>query len=430
MKNSTLIVATVAMLLVPATGMAQFSKAQTMQVKKVQMALEKVFGKKDKVKKADEIEADLQPGTVKSYKYNNGSYSYEMTTNYTYNTLGNVVTEKQWSDENGMVQILANEYDNVEPDFVTKTTATIYETPASTTPYSETVELRRDVTRNDKGQVTQVENWTANDTNTGLELDSKVTFEYGADGKANKISTTEYDSEEGDMTITMNNIVWEEYNGDLLSIFGSDNLDNIFMEPDNLLKSADLEMTLDDMTVIGSATGTYTDNKSELTMSFYMFGMSVMDMTISMETTDDNGSFVSNITTSSMGESADLVSTEVVCNDKGDVVKNTSYSGTGDARKIVESNEYEYSYNSTTGLIDYTIVSDYDTDTKAYQPLYKLEYSDYVDVTGINGVAANTADGKTAVYNMQGMCVGNSLHNQPSGMYIMKQGGKSVKVIK
>lgn len=131
-----------------------------------------------------------------------------------------------------------------------------------------------------------------------------------------------------------------------------------------------------------------------------------------------------------MGESADLVSTEVVCNDKGDVVKNTSYSGTGDARKIVESNEYEYSYNSTTGLIDYTIVSDYDTDTKAYQPLYKLEYSDYVDVTGINGVAANTADGKTAVYNMQGMCVGNSLHNQPSGMYIMKQGGKSVKVIK
>lgn len=216
----------------------------------------------------------------------------------------------------------------------------------------------------------------------------------------------------------------------MLSIFGSDNLDNIFMEPDNLLKSADLEMTLDDMTVIGSATGTYTDNKSELTMSFYMFGMSVMDMTISMETTDDNGSFVSNITTSSMGESADLVSTEVVCNDKGDVVKNTSYSGTGDARKIVESNEYEYSYNSTTGLIDYTIVSDYDTDTKAYQPLYKLEYSDYVDVTGINGVAANTADGKTAVYNMQGMCVGNSLHNQPSGMYIMKQGGKSVKVIK
>ena len=134
MKNSTLIAATVAMLLVPATGMAQFSKAQTMQVKKVQMALEKVFGKKDKVKKADEIEADLQPGTVKSYKYNNGSYSYEMTTNYTYNTLGNVVTEKQWSDENGMVQILANEYDNVEPDFVTKTTATIYETPASTTP--------------------------------------------------------------------------------------------------------------------------------------------------------------------------------------------------------------------------------------------------------------------------------------------------------
>lgn len=94
MKNSTLIAATAAMLLVPATGMAQLSKAQTMQVKKVQMALEKVFGKKDKVKKADEIEADLQPGTVKSYKYNNGSYSYEMTTNYTYNTLGNVVTEK------------------------------------------------------------------------------------------------------------------------------------------------------------------------------------------------------------------------------------------------------------------------------------------------------------------------------------------------
>lgn len=49
--------------------------------------------------------------------------------------------------------------------------------------------------------------------------------------------------------------------------------------------------------------------------------------------------------------------------------------------------------------------------------------------SGINTVPSQSATG-SAVYNLQGLKVGDSLKGLPVGIYIVKQGGKSFKVVK
>lgn len=427
MNKSTLTAALAAIMLVPCTGMAQLSKTQTALLKKAQTTLKTFWGKRSHaIKKTEENTDDMLPGTVKRYEYKKGNYEYQTTTDYTYDNLGNVLSSKEWSGNEGMVQILQYEYDKVETDFVTKVTGTTYETMSSTVPYYEYVSKRVDVTRNSKGQVTLVEDWEPNDTNTGLELDSKVTFEYGTDGKASKIAITEYDEESGNMTVTFSDIKWESYNGELLSIFGTGEVDNILFEPDNLIKSAKMEMTEGNITIGGNATGTYSETKSELTISLTMYGsIPVGEIVMSYEITDDNGSYISKNTSTIDGTETETE--ECVYNDNGDMTKETYSDG-----KDFESYEYSYSYNAATGLADYMLASAYNKSTKAYDPSYKLEYSNYVDVTtGISNATATTpGNGKTAIYNAHGIYMGKSFDSLHGGIYIVRQGGKSFKVIK
>lgn len=49
--------------------------------------------------------------------------------------------------------------------------------------------------------------------------------------------------------------------------------------------------------------------------------------------------------------------------------------------------------------------------------------------SGITSMSSQTEAG-SAVYNLQGLKVGDTLKNQPAGIYIVKQGGKSFKVVK
>lgn len=49
--------------------------------------------------------------------------------------------------------------------------------------------------------------------------------------------------------------------------------------------------------------------------------------------------------------------------------------------------------------------------------------------SGITSMPSQTEAGN-AVYNLQGLKVGDTLKNQPAGIYIVKQGGKSFKVVK
>ena len=433
MRTFTSLAVLVAMTILPETGAAQTPQARIAKVKKTATFIGKRLG--DRVSKAilKSAAADSKklPGTTKLYQYNNGDWTYYMTTNCTFDQYGNVSTAKTWSDEKGMMQITTNRYDNVEPTFLVSQTQSTYDSPTATTPTYEFMNKRVDVTRNEKGQVTKVEDWEANDTYTGLELETAVSLEYGSDDKINKIIISSYDDNE-EMKVTLNDVVWKEYNGKILSSIGTD-LENIIADPQNLIESATVEMSVEGMDVKGNLTSDYsTEGKRELSLSMSYFGMTVASCKFYYEQTDDNGSFINRSSISFMGEADEIESVTVKYNDKKDMIEETISEGKSIASlKTSSSTQYDYTYNEETGLADYMILKELDLDTNTYNPNSKYVYSDYKDVaSGISNAAANVNTGKTAVYNTQGMYVGNSTDKLSDGLYIIKQDGKTFKMMK
>ena len=421
------------MTILPETGAAQTPQARIAKVKKTATFIGKRLGDRasKSILKSAAADSKKLPGTTKLYQYNNGDWTYYMTTNCTFDQYGNVSTAKIWSDENGMMQITTNKYDNVETSFLVSQTQSTYDSPTATTPTHEFMNKRVDVTRNEKGQVTKVEDWEANDTYTGLELETAVSLEYGSDDKINKIIISSYDDNE-EMKVTLNDVVWKEYNGKILSTIGTD-LENIIADPQNLIESASAEMSAEGMDVKGNLTSDYsTESKRELTLSMNYYGMPVASYKFYYEQTDDNGSFINRSTISFMGEADEIESITVKYNDKKDMVEETISEGKSIASlKTSSSTLYDYTYNEETGLADYMISKNLDLDTNTYNPNSKYVYSDYQDVaSGISNAAANVNTGKTAVYNTQGMYVGNSADKLSDGLYIIKQDGKTFKIMK
>ena len=421
------------MTILPQTGAAQASQTRIAKVKKAATFIGKRLGDRASkaILKSAAADSKKLPGTTKLYQYNNGDWTYYMTTNCTFDQYGNVSTTKTWSDENGMMQITTNKYDNVETSFLVSQTQSTYDSPTATTPTYEFMNRRVDVTRNEKGQVTKVEDWEANDTYTGLELETAVSLEYGSDDKINKIIISSYDDNE-EMKVTLNDVVWKEYNGKILSTIGTD-LENIIADPQNLIESATVEMSVEGMDVKGNLTSDYsTEGKRELSLSMSYLGMTVASCKFYYEQTDDNGSFINRSSISFMGEADEIESVTVKYNDKKDIVEETISEGKSIASlKTSSSTQYDYTYNEETGLADYMILKELDLDTNTYNPNSKYVYSDYQDVaSGISNAAANVNTGKTAVYNTQGMYVGNSTDKLSDGLYIIKQGGKTFKMMK
>ena len=301
MKTFSSLAVLVAMTILPQTGAAQASQTRIAKVKKAATFIGKRLGDRASkaILKSAAADSKKLPGTTKLYQYNNGDWTYYMTTNCTFDQYGNVSTAKTWSDENGMMQITTNKYDNVETSFLVSQTQSTYDSPTATTPTYEFMNRRVDVTRNKKGQVTKVEDWEANDTYTGLELETAVSLEYGSDDKINKIIISSYDDNE-EMKVTLNDVVWKEYNGKILSTTGTD-LEDFIADLQNLIESASAEMSAEGMDVKGNLTSDYsTEGKRELTLSMNYYGMPVASYKFYYEQSYFYSSFVNRSTISFM----------------------------------------------------------------------------------------------------------------------------------
>lgn len=431
MKHFTLLFLSAMFISAPAASIAQTKVPQAAVIKKTAKAVAKVFNPKrdSKVLKSEIAGKKYLPKTVKQYIYDNNTLEYLTTKTYTYDQYGNVQTFKR-EDASGMIQIVKNTYDTDETSFMTSQTQELYDNPGTTYPDHIYMNKRIDVTRNQKGQVTEFTSYEPNDSYNGLEMESVTTIEYGNDDKANKISITEYD-EDGAIIITFTDIVWETYNGKLLSTL-EDEMDNIVLSADNLIKSASMSMKSNGVELKGNVTSTYTDTERTLNISMIYSGMTIGNITYYYKSLDNNGSYLKKLSSSLMGEDSDVELYKYVYNEKKDLIEETNSEGSSDNDlQIDSSDQYEYSYNESTGLADYAIVKEYNSDSKKYEQKYKLEYCEYNEIaTGINKVLTNTKDGNTAVYNTQGMQVGSSTDNLPNGIYIIKQDGKTFKITK
>ena len=92
---------------------------------------------------------------------------------------------------------------------------------------------------------------------------------------------------------------------------------------------------------------------------------------------------------------------------------------------------HTYEYDEATGEMLSNLYERYNTETQQYEKRTKYVYSQIEDVaTAIEQPSADLADAPTAVYNMQGVYMGTSTTTLPAGIYLVKQGDKTRKVIK
>lgn len=95
--------------------------------------------------------------------------------------------------------------------------------------------------------------------------------------------------------------------------------------------------------------------------------------------------------------------------------------------------EDSYVYDNSNGTVLECERSVYDAEKSVFVPQSKVVYSDYVRYasTGISeaGDAADAQSGPTRVYDLQGRCVGATVKGLPAGVYVVKQGKTTSKVI-
>lgn len=103
----------------------------------------------------------------------------------------------------------------------------------------------------------------------------------------------------------------------------------------------------------------------------------------------------------------------------------------GAALMKVEGNKTEYKYDAAYGdAVRETVVSEYDFDMQDYMPTTKIVVDSYYDMTdGINNVSKGSV-AEASVYNLQGMKLNASELAGGKGLYIVKKGNKTIKIVK
>lgn len=284
---------------------------------------------------------------------------------------------------------------------------------------------KTEIERNADGNVTSFT--TSEYNNDGWYEKVYCQFEYGDKSAEGPTACTiyEYNADSGglDVLLSFTDMVWQKSNGQIL-----DELGDSWMDGDNVIKSAK---------------GTYQGSEVNLTAQQYdnggyqilleMPGDTRVTIALEKNPTDDKGSYKSG-----MFFYVGVVSPETVMfsnvydikyNDHGDMVEKSNYMNEGLEEELVNSDKYEYKYEGEHGEKTEVLWSAYDEESKQYQPLLKNTYDSFAEytTTGLNSVKATDSGKGVEYFNMQGVRVPDM---SQKGIYIVKQGGKTMKVAK
>lgn len=114
----------------------------------------------------------------------------------------------------------------------------------------------------------------------------------------------------------------------------------------------------------------------------------------------------------------------VTYNEKGDILSVENFEEMeGEAVKI-GGEKYTYVYDAETGVMLESLNEMYNMDEEVYEPVIKISYSNYTDVSSIEKVEVNE-NAPVEYYNLQGVKVANP----ENGIFIKKQGAKTTKVV-
>lgn len=324
---------------------------------------------------------------------------------------------------------LEQKYDKVVKDFVVSS----FEYAWNSTDWNMVDMGRtweRSVGRNDQGNVTGV---TTNTYHAGMfEELMKTSVTYGPDGKAD---TWRYDELVYDGVndpameefYTLRNMEWENTDGQVVIMDLND-----FYTGNNRLKSA---IVVEPGEVqAGNILADYKDN-GDYSYMFYYNGTFDGDG-YSKTFIDGNGSYeeesayyfdanLDGLMTEDEKQSG--MTAKVVFDDHGNVVSETIFED----GEMVDGMKYEYTYAPEYDYPTEQVYYGWNPDLMDYEPFIKIVSTDFTDVTtSISEVETSRGEDATAVYNTQGVKVGTSTDALPKGLYIVKSGGKTKKMMK
>ncbi len=287
-----------------------------------------------------------------------------------------------------------------------------------------------EVTRNASGNVTEVATYEIPFMGS-KEYESVMTIGYGADGKANQIKTVYYDDGMTEDSLTYSDIVWENTDGQILTIdMVDDNFESGLFWGANRLKSC--KVTDDELPgIVISAGVEYSSDgyRLEMVSDNYTFG------TIDYKRVDEYGSY--DCTQYSV-EFDEFSGTLVKENAETEVM---TYRVDSFGNVLEDKEHYVYDdpamspeTYTTIGHVEYNPEYGYPEEywtEEGYndRPMHKVDrvlFSEYEYFSsGVKTVETSDTDAPVEYYNLQGV----KIQNPGDGIYIMRQGATS-KLIK
>lgn len=296
----------------------------------------------------------------------------------------------------------------------------------------------RDVERNADGNITSIIIKSYFTHVAAIVPHTKTTITYGADGKADSYSiqsASDHNATTGVTTWgranTYKNIQWQDTDGQLYQ-----DVNTMLIGP-NRMKYAELYKG---STHAGTLKVTYVEGKPDFEAVIdYTVGTKKKEIH-SYVSLDDNGSYREQFVIHNDGdENGEItekeISTEYAerkCDEHGNELSfERYYDG-----ELGAGNRFTYTYDADGNLTE-MIGEDW---TPTYNSIgqlisgeytygHRIVYGDYQNVnTSIATALPN--DGTLLVYNLHGTLVATSTDNLPAGIYVVRQGGKTFKLMR
>ncbi len=386
-----------------------------------------------------------------TYLYYNGNWNKQLSTKKEYNTKGyTTVTETQSEKE---YTKLENTYDDILEGFVTKTTSYTWD-KATSTWINPIVISQVDLTRDKKGRVTKKITYAYDEDTKELVKEAEVNYGYSIiTGQMNSIKMTISEEEEGTetnipMTITIQK--WHNYNANKLFDYSIDDFGaNNINDKDNQIESGTVTMTIGNIPFTGTIKGEYTDTSSSFTFDI----ISMMSINSKMNITDSYGSSETTISMDMAGTNIMSSTIKNTNNEHGDCIRTEStgttnsdsdlfnvYSDFDDSDIDTDLNQtltYDYEYYTLPDnnvMRKSMVMNILDKTSNEFKPTTKTTYDEYTDyvskATGINSIK-NAGNGQiNGIYSINGYKLDKLPNSTSRSVYIIKESGKTKKVIK
>ena len=361
-----------------------------------------------------------------TYSYEDGQWTKTVDNKQEYNALGlPTVTYYINATASKMASRYTYKYDTQDPTLLVEAMFAVGNYGQDNWENTR-VEDKRDLTRNKDNQIEEVVVYDDSSSPWSLKKDMSDQLYYNADGSLDKIIETIHDEEDGDITITYTDFVWDRTNKKYYYAIDEDK----YYEGENRIKSMKGSVTQSGMTIKAEVNVNY-DEQGGYTAALkgmYM-GMTVSTYTIKKTYTDANGSYVLTEHDQSMGEEDEYDKTTCTYDEHKNLVAEEEKSGNDENYMNDDGKQkIDYEYDEA-GLVKTAVYYQFDYESNTYEPYKKLEYTEYKDVTaGISSAVAAPAAADTRVYSIDGTYMGNAVEGLNHGIYVVKQGNKTVKI--